>query len=379
MLRIPAIVAGALFAASLPAQLTISDANMEAFTDAPSAASQLPREFDLRADALAVDHGFEHWWYYRVAGDVHEFALSDNGGLSSGVTSSGDHADRDYADLDARGLLKASVDMDIYAAGSASGVVISRMTLMNISSGPLTVDAFGYTDVDVAGTSGNDVCFGTADRHYVTDPSGVQIDIRGLDATGSDVRQYPTLRGLLSNNQLDNLGNALPPFTGDYTGAFQWTVTLQPFEQRTFTIVIAVDTVASVPPLVEHYGAGNGSSFEVHANDLPLQDVSTVRSFSVRMKGAAPNRVYRIGTSLQSWAAQPFIPAIDLWIDPLAIIGVYAGFTDANGEAALTFGIPPSPYLTGFSVYSQCLYVDAGAPNGFAYWTPGLRTRIGKL
>ncbi|MFT4842299.1 MAG: hypothetical protein ACI8UD_002534 [Planctomycetota bacterium] len=160
------------------------------------------------------------------------------------MTSSGDHVDRDYADLDARGLLKASVDMDIYAAGSASGVVISRMTLMNISSGPLTVDACGYTDVDVAGTSGNDVCFGTADRHYVTDPSGVQID---------------------------------------------------------------------------------------------------------------------------------------LWIDPLAIIGVNAGFTDANGEAALTFGIPPSPYLTGFSVHSQCLYVDAGAPNGFAYWTPGLRTRIGKL
>ena len=24
---------------------------------------------DLRCDATNVDHGFEHWWYYRVAGD----------------------------------------------------------------------------------------------------------------------------------------------------------------------------------------------------------------------------------------------------------------------------------------------------------------------
>lgn len=379
MLRTPAIVAVVLFAASLPAQLTISDANMEVSTNDPVAVSHLPRAFDLRADALAVDHGFEHWWYYRVAGDSREFAIRNIGGVSSSVTSSGDHIDRDYADLDTRGLLKASVDTDIYSAGSASGVVISRMTMMNTSNSAITVDAFGYTDVDVAGTSGNDVCFGTADRHYVTDPSGVQIDIRGIGATGSDVLAYPAIRGLLSDSQLDNLSNALPPFTGDYTGAFQWTVTLQPFEQRTLTIVIAVDTVASVPPLVEHFGAGNGSRFEIHATDLPLQDVSTVRSFSVRMKGAEPNGIYRIVTGLQPGAALPFIAGIDLWVEPASIIGVYGGFTDLNGEAAFTFFIPPSPYLAGFSLFSQCFYVDANAPNGFAYWTPAMRTSIGKL
>src|SRR5690606_33430942 len=161
--------------------------------------------------------------------------------------------------LDARGLLKASVDMDIYSAGSASGVVISRLTLMNISNAPLTVDAFGYTDLDVAGTSGNDSCTGTTDRHYVTDPSGVQIELRGINAMASDVLAYPVIRTALTDTAVDNLSNALPPFTGDYTGAFQWMATLQPFEQRTFTIVMAVDTVAAMPPVVEHYGAGNGS------------------------------------------------------------------------------------------------------------------------
>jgi len=268
--------------------------------------------------------------------------------------------------------------MDIYSAGPASGVMVSRVTVMNISNAPVAVDIFGYTDVDIAGSAGNDVCIGTLDRHFVNDPSGVQIEVRGIDALHSDVGAWPTIRDVLTDNSPNMLSDTLPPFSGDYTGAFQWTHALQPFEQRTFTIVIAIDTAAVVPPLVEHYGAGNGSDFEIHADELPLQNLLAPHSFSVRMKGALPLTEYRIATGVAPWSPLPFIPGIDLWVDPFGLVGVFGGFTDIDGAAEKTFAIPLTTYLTGFSAYHQCFYVDATAPNGFAYWTPGMRTRIGK-
>lgn len=374
-----ALVVGSLLAAGLSAQLTITDANMVVDTSDPSATSNLPRTINLRSDAIAADQAFEHWWYYRISGDTEESALKDIGVTSGGITTAGDHADRDFDDVDARGLLKASIDMDTYSAGPASGVVISRLTVMNTSNAPYDIDLFGYTDIDVGGTFADDTCTGTLTSHFITDPTGIQIEVRGIGATSSDVLAYPALRSSLSDAVVDNLADTLPPFAGDYTGAFQWTATLQPFEQRTFTIVIAVDSPALVPPLTESYGAGNGSVFEVHATEVLLQDLVTPRTFAVRMKNALPSAEYRIVTGVAPWTPLPFIPGVDLWVDPLSLVGVYGGFTDANGEAQEVFTIPPSPYLTGFSAYHQCFYVDAAAPNGFAYFTPGLRTRVGKL
>ena len=155
--------------------------------------------------------------------------------------------------------------------------------------------------------------------------------------------------------------------------------TLQPFEQRTFQVLLAVDTPASVPPIVEHYGTGNGSAFEIHTTTLPLQDNSQPRPLAVMMKNALPNAEYRIATGMAPWTPMPFIAGIDLWVDPFLLIGVYGGFTNASGAAQMSFVIPASPYLTGVSVVHQCFAVDPAAPNGFAYYTPGMSTRVGRL
>lgn len=358
----------------------INDGNMQVVVPVPAASAQLPRPFDLVADALAIDQGFEHWWYYRIDGDTRESAVTSTGGVSPNVRASATHADRDYADLDARGLLKATQDFDVYATGPASGVFLSRMTLMNISNAPLTVDVFAYADLDIAGTAGNDQCTATTTSHFVTDGTGIQIELRALGADLSDVAAFPLLRTLLSDGNLDDLSNSHAPFSGDYTGAFQWQDrTLQPFEQRTFMLLFAVDTVASMPPLIEHYGAANGDRFEIDTVELPLQNNSQLRTFSVRIKNALPNAVHRMVVGLTPWPALPFIPGIDLWIEPLSIIGVYGGLTSATGEAELFYVIPPGPYLSGISAYFQGFYVDAAAPNGFAFFTPGMRVRIGRL
>jgi hypothetical protein len=267
-------------------------------------------------------------------------------------------------------------------AGPASGVLISRLTVMNISAAPVTADLFCYTDLDIADSVGNDAATGTGSSHLVTDPTGVRIEVRALGNDRSDIGAFPLIRNLLTNAVVNNLGNVLPPFAGDYTGAFQWqNRTFQPFEQRTFTVVIAVDTAAAQPPIVEHYGRGNGSLGEIHTQTVPLQDNSQVRVFSVAMKNALPNTIYRTVISFAPYNATPLIPGLEFWVDPFQVIGVwgFGGLTSPSGTTTEFFSIPPSPYLTGFQVYVQSFYVDGSAPNGYAYFTPALMLRIGKL
>ena len=64
-----------VLSAALSAQsLTMTEANMVVATGSVPG-SNAAATFDLRADAIAADHGFQHWWFYRLAGDTQEFAL----------------------------------------------------------------------------------------------------------------------------------------------------------------------------------------------------------------------------------------------------------------------------------------------------------------
>jgi hypothetical protein len=376
---LPCFSSIAALAALLPAQLTIADGNMQAVFGALSPTSHAPRSFQLRSDALAINHAFESGWYYRIAGDSRESSFRNIGGLVE-APAGGEHGDRDFADVDARGLLKASLDYDIYDCGPASGVVVTRLTLMNRSAAPLTVDVFCYHDLDIAGSFGNDVCTGTNSSHYVTDPSGVQVEVRALGNDLSAVGAYPTIRDLLTNTTVDNLPGTLPPFTGDYTGAFQWqNRTLQPFEQKSFNVYLVVDTAGASLPINEHYGAGSSIGFEIHTQTVAVQDNSTTRGLLVQMKGAPPSTLQRFVASDAPWVPAPFIPGLDFWVDPFAVLGTFGDMTSPSGEAVQLFLIPPIPYLAGINVYFQAFTLDFAAPNGFAQWSAGLRIRLGKI
>ncbi len=374
------LVSAACLSAALTAQsLTVSEGNMIVTTGSLSAALHEPRVFDLKADALVTDHGYEHQWYYRIAGDTRELSLRNIGGVTGGAFGSV-HADRDWANVDNRNQLRVSLDYDCYASGPASGVFISRCTVTNISNAPIVLDMIAYSDLDIANSSGNDSVTGTNSSHFVTDPSGVQVEVRAIGNDLSQASAYPVIRNALLNLAVDNLTGALPPFTGDYTGAFQWTNrTLQPREVRTFQIAFAVDTAAVALPLVEHYGASSNNGLQVHTQFLPLQDNSQPRQIAVQMKGALPGAEYRLAVGQAPISPFPFIPGIDLWIDPFVLVGIYGGLTSPTGEAFELYFVPPSPYLTGFSVYGQAFAVDVSAPNGFANWSSGMRLRIGKL
>jgi hypothetical protein len=370
-------------AAALSAQtLTITDGNMNVSTSSPSATSHTPVGFSLRADALAINHGYQHWWYYRVAGDTREYAIRNIGGMTGASAPFLTHADRDFADLDSRGLLRANLDFDVYDAGPASGVVTSRITLTNLSATPVTFDLFNYTDLDIAGTSNNDQVTGNGTAHVVTDSSGVRVEIRAPGADRSDALDWGSVlnpRTLLADAAVNDLSNALPPFLGDYTGAFQWqNRTLQPFEQRSWTVVMAVDTAANVVPEVAHYGTSSGLLAEIYTDTLPLQDNSTQRQIGIQLKNAVPGQLFGL---LSNTSAVPGVPFanVQLWVDPNLGMSFPIGVITPTGEMNAVFQIPTSPYLTGFPIYHQYFFLDPTAPNGESHWTHGLMTKVGRL
>lgn len=372
-----------LFVASLSsalcAQLTISDGNMSFTTGALSATSHSPRAADLRADALAINHAYEHWWYYRIVGDSRESALRDIGPVTGGVPVFLSHADRDFGDVDSRGLLRANLDWDTYDSGPSSGVITSRVTLTNISAAAVTLDLFCYNDLDIAGTFGDDAVTGNGTSHVVTDWTGVRIEIRAPGADHSDLGVFPAIRNLLTNTVVDNLADTLPPFSGDYTGAFQWSNrTLQPGEHRSWTVIFAVDTAATRTPIVAAYGIGSHLAPEIYTDTLPLQDNSNPRQLGIHLKGALANAPVGLASNTASAAGIPFLGVV-LWIDPNPPIVFPIGMTNGFGEASYVYTIPTSPYLTGFPIYHQYFYADNGAPNGIAGYTGGLLTELGRL
>lgn len=375
-----ALFSAVLLTASLSAQsLTIFEGNTRFATTDASATALTPRAFDLRGDALGTDHGFEHWWYFRLAGDAAETPLRSAGGVSGAVAPFNTHLDRDFDNLESRGLLRASHDVDVYAAGPSSGVAISRVTFQNISAAPLTLDVFAYTDIDLAGTYANDVVTGDGSHHVITDLSGIRVELRAIGNDKSDVLAYPAIRNALANTAVDDLTDALPPFMGDYAGAFQWqNRTLQPRELRTFTLVMAIDTSANFPPLVQHYGHGSGLGAQIFTDTLPLQDNSQVRQIGIHLTGAPANAPVGMLTNTSPASGVPFL-GFDMFVDPNPPAQFPLAITTANGRMSYVFLIPVSPYLTGYPLYHQFFFADPTAPNGVGGSTGGLLTRVGRL
>jgi hypothetical protein len=70
---------------------------------------------------------------------------------------------------------------------------------------------------------------------------------------------------------------------------------------------------------------------------------------------------------------------VNIWVDPFMPAQFPIGLTGIDGATFYTYIIPPSPYLTGYTIYHQWFFEDPSAPNGIAGFTNGLATRLGRL
>jgi uncharacterized protein (TIGR03382 family) len=188
-------------------------------------------------DPAGVDHAFQTNWWFRTAGASRETLL--NSATSSSYTGNVGQASF---------LLAANVPATLVTFVEQTGVGRGRLTqtlvVTNNTSEAITLDLFNYTDLDVNNAAGGN-------NVSILNPTLMQVSrgdwtvqYSGIGATAYQNTAFSTLRGLLTNASVNNLDNT--PGVGsviapqDFTGAFQWSITIDPGFSRSVTSSISV-------------------------------------------------------------------------------------------------------------------------------------------
>ncbi|MGE3167131.1 MAG: hypothetical protein AB7O52_19670 [Planctomycetota bacterium] len=197
--------------------------------------------------APSVDHMFQQWWFYRVAGATQEsqlpFPAPSEAYVGNVVT---------LGFTEPLFSATASVTLtDGVSAGAAT--TVHEMTITNTSAAPLSMQFFCYVDLDVIDDD-DDVATligGDPTHMRVTDGTGAYSEFRGVGASAYQSGPYPSIIIELTDAGLTNLNNSgIPSAATDVTSAYQWDLSLAPGASQTLTVLITCNEVANVvaPP-----------------------------------------------------------------------------------------------------------------------------------
>ncbi|MCP4247090.1 MAG: PEP-CTERM sorting domain-containing protein [bacterium] len=182
--------------------------------------SSVPGSADFQPDGTS-DYLFQNWWWYRV-----EEAPAESNFLWFPT-------DQSYVgNVATLGASEPSFDWDLTVtltdfAAPVTAKIIEDMTLVNTSGTAISVALFKYADVDASGDAGNDFA-------NLVNPNFIQItenadfvDFVGEGADAWEVQDWPNLVNPLNDASITNLGNTGLPFgPADFTGAFQWNLSI---------------------------------------------------------------------------------------------------------------------------------------------------------
>lgn len=234
-----AVLAGATVA---QAQGTITDApatfvrNTGAFSNSPSA------NFTGVSATLSQDHLFETGWWFRVTGDTQETFFP----VPTTQNYTGAMSTNDWTDVGARGLFDAQERVLVKNVGGPSGFARMTMKITNRSAvNPLTIEIFHLADIDLAGSTNDSAVLLARNNHLrVTDPSGNVAEYRGVGANAYLVRPFGAtdIGAVLGDTAVTNFDNTGLPFgPGDFTGGYQWSLTIPPNGDRSVTVILSVN------------------------------------------------------------------------------------------------------------------------------------------
>lgn len=237
-----------------------TDGNANFFRgNAPSFETATGPTVDFRPEGGATtDHMFGGWWYYRVSGDTRErpfgiYTNSAGGALAGSSTYAGNTATYNWSETDSAAVVRfnavyTSVLTDGPTPGSAT--LANTFSITNPGSVPLVISLFNYADFDVNASAGGDAATGNINSMTITEGS-TSIVFSASNASAFQVAAFAAIRDLLLNANVDNLDNSGLPFgPGDFTGAYQWNLTIQPGTtvdvQSTWAISVAVPEPATL-------------------------------------------------------------------------------------------------------------------------------------
>lgn len=183
--------------------------------------------------AAGTDHLFQNWWWFRANDETRESAFFN----ATGTVAAGNTATTNWTFP----LFNATLQYVVADTGTNLGQVTETMVITNTSPADLRLNIYNYADFDVSGTAGSDsATLAGAGLMSITD--GIwNAQFGGAGASAYQVTSFATVRGLLANALVDNLNNTGLPFgPGDFTGAFQWTLTIPGGGTATFAERLAI-------------------------------------------------------------------------------------------------------------------------------------------
>ncbi len=194
-----------------------------------------------------TDQLFEFGWWYRVSGDTSETAFP------APTTQSyiGDTSTITWTNVNGRGFDAQETCVVLGIASPVGGKVTCTMRIINTGASALGIDVFVMTDIDLGGSPGGDsVALGIPQQRLdISDATAVDTaQFAGVSANALLVRPFATttdVAGLLSDTTITDFDNSGVPATNiDFTGGFQWTLSVPAGESRDAVTVIAFNTTA---------------------------------------------------------------------------------------------------------------------------------------
>ncbi len=142
------------------------------------------------------------------------------------------------------GLILAK-QYDLRATAGGGSVLYADLLVINFQFSPRVIHLYHYADIDLSGATTNQARWEAQQIRVETSNDFCRM-VAITPYTRWQVAPHPQIIDLLTNTAPDDLTNGSLPFEGDFTGAYQWTLQLQPFAAATVRVAYALNTEQSL-------------------------------------------------------------------------------------------------------------------------------------
>ena len=225
--------------APLPSEIVLQSANAE-FRLRRLSGSPTRNPFN-NADWFhrGVDHLYQMGWWYRIEGVHTRELIPSNFYYYDQETPN--HVVMAYLE---EGLILAK-QYELRATADGGSVLYADLLVINFQFSPRVIHLYHYADIDLSGATTNQARWDAEQIRVETVNDFCRFGAL-TPYTRWQVAPHPQIIDLLTNARADNLINGDLPFEGDFTGAYQWTLELQPFAFATVRVAYALNTEQSL-------------------------------------------------------------------------------------------------------------------------------------
>jgi hypothetical protein len=226
--------------APLPSEIVLQSANAE-FRLRRLSGSPTRNPFN-NADWFhrGVDHLYQMGWWYRIEGVHTRELIPSNFYYYDQPTPN--HVVMAYLE---EGLILAK-QYELRATADGGSVLYADLLVINFQFSPRVIHLYHYADIDLSGATTNQARWDAEQIRVETLNDFCRFGAL-TPYTRWQAAPYPQIIDRLTNAEPDDLTNGDLPFEGDFTGAYQWTLEMQPFATATVRVAYALNTTQSLP------------------------------------------------------------------------------------------------------------------------------------